>query len=254
MKAKLELLHDHQVARLTLAAPTANILDRSMLADLRRLLGELGTGKNLKSIVLIGEGPNFSYGASIQEHLPGAIEAGLEELRQTLTALAHAPAPTVAAVRGRCLGGGLELALACDLILAEADAQMGFPEIRLGVFPPAASALLPVKIGLGPAAYMTLTGANWTGIEAARLGLVARTAPSGQLEAELDQWLASDFLPRSAAGLRHAARAIRRPLLRALEQDLPVLEKMYITELMTGPDAEEGIRAFLEKRPPRFSG
>src|SRR5208337_480613 len=110
----------------------------------------------------------------------------------------EAPAPTIAAVRGQCLGGGLELALACDLVLAEETAQLGCPEIQLGVFPPAASALLPVRIGAGPAARLVLSGASVKGTDAAAIGLVNRTTAPGQLEAALADWLAAEFLPRSA--------------------------------------------------------
>ena len=150
------------------------------------------------------------------------------------------------------MGGGLELALGCDLILAEETAQLGCPEIQLGVFPPAASALLPVRIGAGPAASLVLTGASMSGATAAAIGLVARTAGPGQLDAVLAQWLAADFLPRSPSALRYAALGVRRPLMSALEQDLPVIEWLYLKDLMSEPDAAEGIRAFLEKRPPRW--
>jgi cyclohexa-1,5-dienecarbonyl-CoA hydratase len=171
-----------------------------------------------------------------------------------LRRIAQASAPTIAAVNGQCLGGGLELALACDLILAEETAQLGCPEIQLGVFPPAASALLPIRIGAGPAATLVLRGACVTGTAAAAIGLVNRTAAPDQLEAVLACWLAAEFLPRSAAALHYAARAVRRPLVRALEEDLPAIELMYLQELMGESNAVEGIRAFLEKRPPRWGG
>ena len=222
------------------------------MADLESAFESLASRRDLKAIVLIGERPNFSFGASVQEHLPEQISGTLTRLHGLLRRIAEAPAPTIAAVRGQCLGGGLELALACDLILAEETAQLGCPEIQLGVFPPAASALLPARIGAGPAASLVLTGASMSGATAAAIGLVARTAGPGQLDAVLAQWLAADFLPRSPSALRYAALAVRRPLMRALEQDLPVIERLYLQELMSEPDAAEGIRAFLEKRPPRW--
>ena len=208
--------------------------------------------RDLKAIVLTGEGPNFSFGASVQEHLPEQISGTLTRLHGLLRRIAEVPAPTIAAVRGQCLGGGLEVALACDLILAEETAQLGCPEIQLGVFPPAASALLPVRIGAGHAASLVLTGASVSGATAAAIGLVARTAGPGQLDAALAEWLAADFLPRSPSALRYAALAVRRHLVHALEQDLPVIERLYLQDLMSEPDAAEGIRAFLEKRPPHW--
>jgi cyclohexa-1,5-dienecarbonyl-CoA hydratase len=251
-RVRLEFEHEEQVARVILAAPKANIVDQLMMAGLELAFDQLAARHDLKAITLTGDGPNFSFGASVQEHLPEHISQTLGRLHALLRCIAEAPAPTIAAVRGQCLGGGLELALACDLILAEENAQLGCPEIQLGVFPPAASALLPVRIGAGPAAKLVLSGASINGVAAAATGLVNRTAAPSQLETVLADWLAAEFLPRSASALRCAALAVRRPLIRALEQDLPVIERMYLEDLMCKPDAVEGIRAFLEKRAPRW--
>lgn len=251
-RARLEFAHGSQVARITLAAPKANILDRTMMSDLQSAFEELATRRDLKAIVVTGDGPSFSYGASVPEHLPDQIAATLQQLHSLLLAAARAPAPTIAAVRGQCLGGGFELVLACDLVIAEVNSQFGCPEIKLGVFPPAASALLPVKVGLGWASSMVLTGSSWSGTTAAQCGLVSRVTAVEGLEGDLEKWLESDLLSRSAAALHHASHAIRQPLLRALEEDLPVLERMYLDELMKEPDAIEGIHAFLEKRQPQW--
>jgi len=251
-KVRLEFEHDGQVARIWLAAPKANIIDQAMMTGLACAFGELAGRHDLKAIVLAGEGPHFSFGASVQEHLPECIAATLARLHALLRRIAEASAPTIAAIRGQCLGGGLEVALACDLILAEDDARLGCPEIQLGVFPPAASATLPVRLGAGPAAGLVLSGASITGIVAAEIGLANRTAAPGELEKTLAEWLPTEFLPRSAAALRFAAQAVRRPLLRALRYELPVLECIYLEELMREPDAVEGMRAFMEKRPPNW--
>jgi len=252
-RARLELSNNGQTATIVLAAPKGNILDQDMMGDIRCLLSATSSSSDPKVIVITGEGPNFSYGASVGEHLPDQIERTLNQLRELLIALARAPAPTIAAVRGHCLGGGFELALACDLIAAEETAQFGCPEIKLGVFPPAASALLPVRAGLGWASKMVLTGGAYCGKDLASAGVVSRLAATGELNAELERWLESDFLPRSAAALRHGAAAVRLPVLRALEQDLPLLERIYLEELMCEPDTVEGLSAFLDKRPPLWS-
>jgi cyclohexa-1,5-dienecarbonyl-CoA hydratase len=251
-RARLEFEYEERVARITLSAPKANIVDQAMMADLESAFDLIAPRRDVHAIVVSAEGPNFSFGASIQEHLPEQIADTLTRFHHLLRRMVEAPAPTIAAVRGQCLGGGFELVLACDLILAEETAQIGCPEIKLAVFPPAASAILPGRIGAGPAAGLTLTGGSLSGNAAAAAGLVTRTAAAGQLEAALADWLAADFLPRSPAALRHAVRATRRPLLRALEEELPVIERMYLQELMAEPDAVEGIRAFLEKRSPRW--
>ncbi len=251
-KARLSFEHERQVARLTLAAPKANILDRAMMQALLTELKKLQNEPSVKAIVLDAEGDHFSFGASIEEHLPTKIGQTLVDLRELLYAFTQSPAPVIAAVRGQCLGGGFELVLACDLVIADESAQFALPEIKLGVFPPAGAALLPVRIGASRASDFVLTGSSWSAERALAIGLVHRCAPRGSLERELQEWLTSDFLPRSGAGLRFAAQAARHTVVRAIKQDLPTLEELYLYELMRHPDGVEGIQAFLEKRQPRW--
>lgn len=252
-KATLEFLHAGRVARLTLRTPKANILDTEMIGALDAGVRQLETRGDLLAVVITGEGPHFSFGASVAEHLPDRIAAALAAFHGLLRRLLDVPAPTIGAVRGQCLGGGLELALACDLLIAEEGAQLGCPEIKLGVFPPAASALLPVRIGAARAAALTLTGDSISGTEAHAIGLAARVAPRTELDAALEEWLQTTFLPRSAGGLRYAAFAARHAVRRAMADALPEAERLYLNELMRHPDATEGIRAFLEKREPRWT-
>lgn len=251
--ARLEYLHEGRVARIVLAAPKANVLDRAMIATLEQSVRSLLSRGDLNAVVFAADGPHFSFGASVEEHLPEQIAGTLDALHGLLRAIVDLPAPTIAAIRGQCLGGGFELALACDLLIAEQSARLGCPEIKLGVFPPAASALLPARIGSSRAAALVLSGESMTGSEAAAAGLVARLAPDGGLDAALDAWLAEAFLPRSPAALRFAAQAVRLAARRAVQEDLASLERLYLNELMDQPDAAEGIRAFLEKRAPRWS-
>jgi cyclohexa-1,5-dienecarbonyl-CoA hydratase len=222
-----------------------------MIAELEAAFSQCA-GHHLHAIVLGAEGPHFSFGASVQEHLPEHIAATLSALHGLLRTVADAPAPVIAAVRGQCLGGGFELVLACDLILAEAGAQFACPEIKLGVFAPAASALLPARIGEAAAATLLITGQSLTAVRAATLGLVARVV-DGNPEDAVNNWLETDFLPRSPSSLGFACRGARLALRRALDEDLPRLENLYLRELMSTPDAVEGIRAFLEKRSPQWA-
>ena len=248
-KIRLEFTHEDRVARITLTSPKANILDRAMIHELEAAVSHCSR-RTLNAIVLAAEGHNFSFGASVQEHLPDQIAGTLQSLHALLRRIYEAPAPVIAAVRGQCLGGGFELALSCDLIIADKTAQFASPEIKLAVFAPAASALLPVRVGQAVASRLLLTGAAITAEEAARYGLVAKVVDD--LEAGLNQWLETDFLPRSSSSLKFACRAARLPLRRVFEQDLPEIESLYLHDLMMTPDAEEGIRAFLEKRAPQW--
>jgi cyclohexa-1,5-dienecarbonyl-CoA hydratase len=249
-KIRFQFTHQERVVRITLAAPKSNILDRSMIRELDSALS-LCAGHELNAIVIAADGPHFSFGASVEEHLPDQIAGTLRALNTLLRRFAEAPAPVIAAVRGQCLGGGFELALACDLIVVDKTAQFASPEIKLAVFAPAASALLPVRVGQAVASRMLLTGAALSAEEAARCGLVAKCADD--LDAARDAWLESDFLPRSSSALKYACQAARRPLLRAFDEDLPHIESLYLNDLMATPDPVEGIRAFLEKRAQQFA-
>jgi cyclohexa-1,5-dienecarbonyl-CoA hydratase len=240
------------VAHLILAAPKANIVDRTMLDDLNHHLDDVEQHAGLRAVVLRAEGPHFSFGASIEEHLPDAIAATLRHLHATIRRLHELPAPTIAVVQGQCLGGGLELVLACDLVLAEEGAVFACPEIQLGVFAPAASTLLPWRVRGGDATHLLLTGGRWSAEVAVQKGLVDRLVPKGQHETGLQQWLDDDFAPRSAVGLRCASQAARRLRKEALERDLHELEHLYLDTLMASPDGVEGIQAFLEKRTPTW--
>ncbi len=249
---KLSVEHDGQVARVALAAPKANIVDQAMMAALAAAFDDLRNRPQLKVMILTAEGPHFSFGASVQEHLPEHVRTMLPQFSRLLGQMLELPAVTVAAVRGQCLGGGFELALACDFIVAEEGAAFACPEIKLAVFPPASAVLLPARIGVSRAAELVLTGAAWSTAQAAAAGLTVRTAPQGQLEATVETWIRDHFLARSPVALRYGVRAARLPLRRALQEDLPQIERMYLDELMAESDAVEGIRAFMEKREPRW--
>jgi cyclohexa-1,5-dienecarbonyl-CoA hydratase len=249
---KLSVEQDGQVARVALAAPKANIVNQAMMAALSAAFEDLRNRPQLKAIILATEGPHFSFGASVQEHLPEHVRTMLPQFRGLLGQMLELPAVTVAAVRGQCLGGGFELALACDFIVAEEGAAFACPEIKLAVFPPAAAVLLPARIGVSRAAELVLTGAAWNAAQAAEAGLIVRTAPQGQLETTVETWIGDHFLVRSPVALRYAVRAARLPLRRVLQEDLPQLERMYLDELMAESDAVEGLRAFMERREPRW--
>jgi len=249
---KVSFEHDGQVAHVTLTAPKANIVDQAMMTALAAAFDDLRNRPQLKVMILTAEGPHFSFGASVQEHLPEHVRTMLSQFSRLLGQMLELPAVTLAAVRGQCLGGGFELALACDFIVAEEGAQFACPEIKLAVFPPAATVLLPARIGVSRAAELVLTGASWNATQGADAGLIARTAPKGQLEATVEAWIHDHFLARSPVALRYGVRAARLPLRRVLREDLPQLERMYLDELMAESDAVEGLRAFMEKREPHW--
>jgi cyclohexa-1,5-dienecarbonyl-CoA hydratase len=229
-----------------------NIITMEMLAALRSGLDSLAGNQHLKLVTLEGAGDHFSFGASIPEHTREHISRVLPETRALLEDLLEFPAITAAVVRGRCLGGGFELALACDFIFAADGAEFGLPEINLGVFPPAASVLLPARVNGARATSAILTGESQSTARWLAAGLVEHAAPVAELDAAVDAWFDRHLAHKSAAALRHAAAAARASVLAEIRTTLPELERLYLDELMQSHDAVEGMEAFLEKRRPQW--
>jgi cyclohexa-1,5-dienecarbonyl-CoA hydratase len=250
---QVALNRDRSRAAFRLFHPKGNIITADMIGALRQALDPLVHEPHLKLVTIEGAGPDFSFGASIPEHAPGEIGRVLPDAHALIHALMDFPAPTAAVVRGRCLGGGFEIALACDFIFAEESAVFGLPEIALGVFPPAGAALLPWRIGGARATSAILAGDARSAAVMAAAGLVERIFADGTIEEGVEAWFAQHLQPRSAAALRHATAAVRLGLAQHLRAILPELERLYLSELMATADAAEGIAAFLDKRPPKWS-
>jgi len=218
-----------------------------MIAALHGALMAYRTQTTLRGVLLDAEGPHFSFGASVEEHLPGSCAAMLHELHALILQLVASPVPVLVAVRGQCLGGGLEVAAACHLIFAAPGATLGQPEIKLAVFAPAASCLLPERIGPSRAEDLLFSGRSIGAEEAHRIGLVDALAddPSQAALAYFEEHLA----PRSASSLRFAVRAARFDFVERVRRKLAEVERLYLEELMATHDAVEGLTAFIAKRP-----
>jgi cyclohexa-1,5-dienecarbonyl-CoA hydratase len=239
------------ILHLTLDAPKGNVLDAAMLGAIADALGEHGHAPSLRAIAFEGAGKHFSFGASIPEHLAESAPAMLEAFHGVFRRLLELAVPTAAIVRGMCLGGGLELASFCSWIFASPDAKLGQPEIKLAVFPPMASLLLPWRLGGGPALDLCVSGRTIGANEARRIGLVHSVSDDPAAT-----WLGlfhAELAPLSASSLRFAERAARLDLAHRLERDLPALERLYLDELMASRDANEGLAAYLDKRKPVWS-
>jgi cyclohexa-1,5-dienecarbonyl-CoA hydratase len=236
--------------RLTLARPKANLVDAAMIAALHTALATHRGGRSLRGVLIDAEGPHFSFGASVEEHLPGRCAAMLESLHALVLAMIEFPAPILTAVRGQCLGGGLELALAGGPIFAAPDAQFGQPEIRLGVFAPAASCLLPHRVSQAAAEDLLLTGRSVGAEEAKAMGLVHAVAADPGLAAL--EYFDAHLGGKSASSLALALAAARAPYLREVRQRIAEVERLYLDTLMQTRDANEGLAAFLAKRAPQW--
>ena len=243
----VELEKDGALLRLRLSRPKANLVDAAMIAALRAALREHLPGVQMRAVLLEAEGPHFSFGASVEEHLPGSCSAMLRELHALILELVASTAPVLVAVRGQCLGGGLELAAAGHLIFAAPGAMFGQPEIKLAVFAPAASCLLPERIGPSRAADLLFSGRSIGAEEAHRIGLVNALADDPSLAALA--YFEEHLAPRSPSSLRLAVHAARFDFVERVRRKLAEVERLYLKELMATHDALEGLTAFIEKRP-----
>jgi len=241
---------DGRVLRLRLARPQANVLDESMIDGLVEGLARHHGVRDLGAVVLDADGPHFSFGASVEEHLPARCARMLAKIHALVRAIAGYPVPVLSAVHGQCLGGGLEVALAGHRILAAPDVRLGQPEIRVGVFAPAASCLLPDRVGRPRAEDLLLTGRSVGAAEALSMGLVDEVADD-PTQAAL-AWFDGHLADLSASTVRCALAAARGEWARRLGQRLDAVEKLYLDDLMSTRDAVEGLNAFLEKRPAQW--
>ena len=233
-----------------LCGSKGNVLDSALIDSLIAIFEEATSAPEVKAVCLRGRGKDFSFGASVREHLPDEVGGMLRRFHRLFRAMDASGVPTLAAVRGQCLGGGLELVSFCHRIFAAPDAKLGQPEIVLGVFAPVASLVLPGRIGRANAADLCLTGRIVDASEAKEMGLVDVVTEKPE-DAALE-YARKHLLPRSASSLRYAVRALRLPVSRRLEEELARLERLYLEELMGTEDAVEGTQAFLEKRPPEW--
>ncbi|HSF39469.1 MAG TPA: enoyl-CoA hydratase/isomerase family protein [Thermoanaerobaculia bacterium] len=241
---------DGRAATVTLNRPPLNILDIPTIARLGEAVSELAADPDLQVVFLRGAGDRaFSAGVSVQDHTPDKVGPMLESLHGAIRKLRELDAVTVAAVHGHCLGGGMEVALACDLVIATEDARFGQPEIDLGCYPPVAAALYPSLIGAGRTLDLVLTGRILTCDEAERMGLVTRRVEAGSLEEAIARF-AREIGGKSTAVTRLAKKVVRAGRDRAFADALDLAERVYVEDLCRTEDMEEGVAAFLEKRQP----
>jgi cyclohexa-1,5-dienecarbonyl-CoA hydratase len=231
-------------ATLSLRPPPANVLD---IATLRQLTEELErlSASAPRALVITGN-PHFCAGVAIEDHVAERIDAMLGSFHGFLRAILAFPAPTIARVSGACLGGGAEIALACDLVFAAEDARIGFPEIGLACFPPAAAVLLPEAIGRNSAADWVLSGRIVSGREAERRGLAARVFPRKRLDEAVARFT-TELAGRSRIAANEAAFLLRAPKRTLFDRSIGDAEKAY-ARLAASPDLAEAIRRFRDRK------
>ncbi len=247
---KVWLERGGHLLRLRLARPKANMVDAEMIAALDDALAGYLDNPAIKAVLLDADGPHFSFGASVEEHLPATCADMLTAIHALILRIAASPVPVMVAVRGQCLGGGLEVAMAAHFLFVAPDAVLAQPEINIGIFAPAASCLLPERIGRAAAEDILISGRDIDGNEAKAIGLATAVADN-PVTAAID-YFEIHLAGKSASSLRYATCASRLGFAERLDERLDVVEALYLDGLMTTRDAVEGLEAFLEKRAPAW--
>lgn len=244
----IKLEKKHGLAVLTLCREPLNVLNIAMMKEINAALDSL-KDETLKALLFRARGKAFCAGVDVGEHLGERVKEMIEVFHGMFRRLDGLGVVSVASLQGAALGGGCELALFCDMVVASEKAKLGQPEIQVGVFPPIAALVLPRQMGYKKAMELILTGEEITAQQALELGLVNKVVPPEQLE-EATNELTGKLLKLSAPVLKLTKKAVLKGLLDDQKKGLAVIEDIYLNELMKTQDADEGLRAFLEKRAP----
>jgi cyclohexa-1,5-dienecarbonyl-CoA hydratase len=248
---KIRFDSDEHAYRITLDDPPLHILDIEMLEQLRDAISRVRSDRHALVITSTGDRA-FSAGASVADHLGDRVATMLARFHDCFRMLARIDVVTIALVRGAALGGGCELALACDFVLASDRAKFGQPEINLGVFPPVAAYQLSRQLAPRKGLEMLLTGDPVDATTAERLGLANVVFAEAEFEQKCEAWLRRIY-KQSASSIRFAKKAFRIAQSADFDERLASVERLYLDELMKTDDANEGLKAFIEKRRPIWS-
>jgi cyclohexa-1,5-dienecarbonyl-CoA hydratase len=239
------------VARITLARPKHNVLDIEMMNELNGQLEMLLADQALKCVVLLGDGPSWCAGVEVADHKPHMVDEMIATFNRIFELTEQFDVPLIAAVQGACLGGGMELAIACDMVIASEKAIFGQPEIKLGFFPPYAAIRLPQLVGPAKAIEICTTGKRYSAAEAVSMGFVSQAVAPDQF-AEAVQKLIAEIQTNSPLIIRLNKRAVRQHLGLDFDKALAGVSDLFLNTLMKTGDTLEGICSFEEKRKPEW--
>ena len=222
-----------------------------MMNELNTELDLLSVDTELKCAVILGEGPSWCAGVEVADHKPEMVSEMIAVFNGIFERIDKIEVPVIACVQGACLGGGMEVAIACDMVVAGKSAVFGQPEIKLGFFPPYAAIRLPQLIGPAKAIEVCTTGRRYSAEEARQMGFVGYVADDDQLTDTLDQ-LIGDIRTASPLIIRLNKRAVKKHLGLKFKEALAGVSDLFLNELMKTEDTLEGIRSFEEKRRPQW--
>jgi cyclohexa-1,5-dienecarbonyl-CoA hydratase len=236
-------------ARVTLSRPKHNVFNIEMMREMIGALEGLKADRDLKCIVISGEGPSWCAGVEVADHKPDQVEAMIATFNRMLELIEGQEVPTIAAVHGACLGGGMEAAIACDMVVAAKSAVFGQPEIKLGFLPPYAAIRLPLLVGPAKAIEICTTGRRYTAEEARAMGFITHCVEEGKL-AETVEGLVKEIQHASPLILRLNKRAVKQHLGLDSSAAVQGVSELFLKTLMKTEDTLEGIASFEAKRRP----
>jgi len=239
------------VATLTLNRPPLNVLNIEMMEEINSYFESLLKEKALKLLVIQGAGKAFSAGVDVGEHLGDLVYKMIEVFHKMFRLMDGLKVPSISVVNGSALGGGCELAVYCDMVIATEKAKFGQPEIQVGVFPPIAALAFPRMIGRKKALELILSGDVISAQEALTLGMINKIVPEASLAEEVRRFV-EKFKKLSGTVLKLTKEATLAGLNDDMDRGLKIIEKIYLDRLMKTNDAIEGLKAFLDKRKPAW--
>lgn len=239
------------VATLTLNRPPVNVLNIEMMEEVNTYFESLLKEKALKLLVIQAAGKAFSAGVDVGEHLGDLVYKMIEVFHRMFRLMDALKVPSIAVVNGSALGGGCELAVYCDMVMATEKAKFGQPEIQVGVFPPIAALVFPRMMGRKKALELILSGDVISAQEALALGMINKIVPEASLAEEVSRFV-EKFKKLSGTVLKLTKEATLAGLNDDMDRGLKVIEKIYLDRLMKTHDAIEGLKAFLDKRKPTW--
>ena len=239
------------IARITLARPKHNVLNIDMMHELNAELENLIDDRDLKAVLILGEGASWCAGVEVSDHKPEMVDDMITTFGRIFELIDQLEVPVIAGVHGACLGGGMELAIAADILVASENALFGQPEIKLGFFPPYAAVRLPELVGPARAIEICTTGKRYSAAEAQAMGMAAYCVAADAFDDTL-AGLVKEIKHCSPLIIRLNKRAIKQNLGKPFAQAIAGANDLFLNTLMKTGDTLEGIASFEEKRRPEW--
>ncbi len=247
----IKISKENQVARITLDRPKHNVLNIEMMKELNIELETIAADDDLKCVVITGEGRSFCAGVEVLDHSPENVDEMVSVFNRIFELINLIDIPVIAAVNGACLGGGLEVAIAADIVIASEKAILGQPEVKLGFFPPYAAIRLPELVGTAKAIEICTTGKSYSAMESQALGFVSKVAPVDEFETVVQGYI-KEICHASPLILKLNKRAVKRHLGTSFAQAVELSSNYFLKTMMKTEDTLEGIKSFGEKRRPEW--